>query len=120
MTTAIAVPRIRKRRRRLSLIVVLLLLGRCAAARLRLLLVVVQGAEAGAQVVEDQADRRIGDGRGGDGVRALAGDDDAALRQSRLELDDLVAAIDGSGGTFEQAVRGPRHRRGALLAERRG
>src|SRR3954470_9459047 len=43
-------------------------------------------AKRALQVVEDEADRRLGTGRRGDRALALADDEDAAVERRRLEL----------------------------------
>src|SRR5262245_60974537 len=107
-------------RRLIAVLLVGLLLGRSPATRLRLLLRLAERAETRPEVVEDQAHGRVGAGGGGDGVRALARNDDASLGQGGLELDDLVAALDRPGRTLEQPVRGTSHCGSALLSDRGG
>src|SRR5260221_11516729 len=74
--------------------------------------------EAALEVVEDEPDRRSRPGRRGDPPRAVADDEDAAIRRRRLELRDRALGAEPARA-LEQLRRGPRDALGGLLAPER-
>src|SRR3982751_6803571 len=92
--------------RRIAALLVLVRPARPLRRRLRCVSAVVDAAQAALQVVEDEADGRVGPGRGHDAAGAVADDEHAAVERRRLELRQRTLARAEALSRLEQLARG--------------